>query len=232
MTNISKTSMPTFFITGIGTDVGKTIASAILVKALGADYWKPVQCGDLDNSDSMKVQRLTGCAVHQEAYRLRLPMSPHAAAEAEGVEISLDRFQIPDTAKPLIVEGAGGLLVPLNGRQTVLDLILHLNIPVIALSQLNRSVETRAGGKPMLADLRESGAIEQDADVVLFIHRNKDGDAPPEELGRASVIIAKQRNGEVGEVDLSWIAEYARFENLETRMPMESLPPPEEDVRF
>jgi replicative DNA helicase len=107
-----------------------------------------------------------------------------------------------------------------------------LNIPVIALSQLNRSVETRAGGKPMLADLRESGAIEQDADVVLFIHRNKDGDAPPEELGRASVIIAKQRNGEVGEVDLSWIAEYARFENLETRMPMESLPPPEEDVRF
>ena len=107
-----------------------------------------------------------------------------------------------------------------------------LNVPVIALSQLNRSVESRAGGKPMLADLRESGAIEQDADVVMFIHRNKDADAPPEERGRASVIIAKQRNGEVGEVDLAWIAEYARFENLETRMPGGVLPPPEEEARF
>ena len=107
-----------------------------------------------------------------------------------------------------------------------------LNVPVIALSQLNRSVEQRTGGKPMLADLRESGSIEQDADVVMFIHRNKDQDAPPEELGRASVIIAKQRNGEIGEVDLAWISEYARFENLETRMPHDALPPPEEEVKF
>lgn len=124
-----------YFITGIGTDVGKTVASAILVKALEADYWKPVQCGDLDDSDSMKIQRLTGCAVHQEAYRLRLPMSPHAAAEAEGVEIALGSFRLPNVAKPLVVEGAGGILVPLNGRQTVLDLILQLNIPVIVVSR-------------------------------------------------------------------------------------------------
>ena len=107
-----------------------------------------------------------------------------------------------------------------------------LNVPVIALSQLNRSVEQRAGGKPMLADLRESGAIEQDADVVMFIHRDKDPDAPPETRGRATVIIAKQRNGEVGEVDLAWIADYARFENLETRMPLPQLPEPEDIPSF
>jgi dethiobiotin synthetase len=125
----------TFFITGIGTDVGKTIASAIVVKALRADYWKPVQCGDLDHSDSMKVQRLTGCKVHPEAYRLELPMSPHAAAEAEGVAIELGMFHLPKSTGPLIVEGAGGILVPLNGAQTVLDLIAHLNIPVIVVSR-------------------------------------------------------------------------------------------------
>ena len=106
-----------------------------------------------------------------------------------------------------------------------------LKVPVIALSQLNRSVETRTGGKPMLADLRESGSIEQDADVVVFIHRSKDQDAPPEELGRANIIIAKQRNGEVGEVDLAWVGEYARFENLETRM-VGALPPPEDHSTF
>lgn len=107
-----------------------------------------------------------------------------------------------------------------------------LRVPVMALSQLNRSVEQRTGGKPMLADLRESGSIEQDADVVMFIHRNKDQDAPPEERGRASVIIAKQRNGEIGEIDLAWIPDYARFENLETRFPGAALPPPDEAPAF
>jgi replicative DNA helicase len=100
-----------------------------------------------------------------------------------------------------------------------------LGIPIIALSQLNRSVEQRTGGKPMLADLRESGSIEQDADVVLFVHRNRDTDATPEEQGRAQIIIGKQRNGETGEVPLAWIGEYARFENLEMRFPDSSVPP-------
>ncbi len=100
-----------------------------------------------------------------------------------------------------------------------------LNVPIIALSQLNRAVESRTGGKPMLADLRESGSIEQDADVVIFVHRNKDGDnVPPEELNKAYIIIGKQRNGEIGEVPLAWIGEYARFENLETRFPSVATP--------
>lgn len=124
-----------YFITGIGTDVGKTVAAAIVVKALDADYWKPVQCGDLDHTDSMKVQRLTGCTVHPEAYRLQAPMSPHAAAEAEGVEIELGRFRLPDTARPLVVEGAGGIMVPLNAARTILDLMERLNLPVMVVSR-------------------------------------------------------------------------------------------------
>lgn len=108
-----------------------------------------------------------------------------------------------------------------------------LDIPIIALSQLNRAVEQRSSGKPMLADLRESGSIEQDADVVLFVHRNREGDTvTPEELNKASIIIGKQRNGEIGEVPLAWVGEYARFENLETRFPAAVLPPPEEDPNF
>jgi len=125
----------TYFITGIGTDVGKTVVSAIVVKAMGADYWKPVQCGDLDNTDSMKAQRLTGCVVHPEAYRLELPMSPHAAAEAEGVQIDLGQIRLPSSERPLLVEGAGGILVPLNDRHTMLDLMQQLNIPVIVVSR-------------------------------------------------------------------------------------------------
>ena len=101
-----------------------------------------------------------------------------------------------------------------------------LEIPIIAISQLNRSVEQRTGGKPMLSDLRESGSIEQDADVVMFVHRNREPDAPPEEQNRATIIIGKQRNGETGEVPLAWIGDYARFENLETRIPEPHLPPP------
>ena len=105
----------------------------------------------------------------------------------------------------------------------------ELNIPVIALSQLNRAVETRGDKRPVLADLRESGAIEQDADVVLFVHRpeaygiQEEGGRPTE--GRAEIMIGKQRNGPIGNVELSFIKQYARFENL-TRFRDDQLPPP------
>lgn len=127
-----------YFITGIGTEIGKTVVSAILVKALGADYWKPVQSGDLDYTDSDKVRQWAGMEaqrVHPETYRLNLPMSPHASAAADGVEISLDAFQLPDTEKPLVVEGAGGLMVPLNERDCMIDLIAQLGIPVVLVSR-------------------------------------------------------------------------------------------------
>lgn len=122
------------FVTGIGTDVGKTLAAAVLVKVLNAAYWKPVQCGDLQHTDSMKVKALTECSVHPETYRLQLPMSPHAAAEAENVRIRLSDFRLPQPDS-LVVEGAGGILVPLNRKETMLDLMRHLGLPVILVSQ-------------------------------------------------------------------------------------------------
>ena len=91
----------------------------------------------------------------------------------------------------------------------------ELDIPILALSQLNRKIEERRGGKPMLSDLRESGAIEQDADVVMFIHRDDDGDMQPAERAAIEVelIVAKQRNGPIGSIDLVFLSEYTRFES-------------------
>lgn len=114
------------FITGISTEVGKTIASAIVVEALKADYWKPVQAGELDDSDSHKIERLisnTKTKVHPNSYALKSAMSPHAAAEIDGIEIEVSKIEEPPTKNHLVIEGAGGLLVPINDRQTILDII-------------------------------------------------------------------------------------------------------------
>ncbi|MEL7221323.1 MAG: dethiobiotin synthase [Bacteroidota bacterium] len=132
--------MHQYFVTGIGTEVGKTVCSAILVKALKANYWKPVQAGDLHDTDTMKVARWTGqqptdTAIHSEGYRLKTPMSPHAAAAIDGVSVSVKDFTLPATNRPLIVEGAGGLLVPLNEEETILDLMAHLQLPAILVSR-------------------------------------------------------------------------------------------------
>lgn len=125
------------FVTGIGTDVGKTVVAAILTEALQADYWKPVQAGDLANSDTHKVGRLISndkTVFHQSAYALETPMSPHAAAAIDGVEIGLDKIKRPKTDNHLVIEGAGGLLVPLNNSDTVLDIAQH-NDHIILVSR-------------------------------------------------------------------------------------------------
>ncbi len=116
-----------YFVTGISTEVGKTVASAILTEALEADYWKPIQAGDLDQSDSHKVADLisnTKTVVHKNSYALNTPMSPHASAAIDNVDIRLDHIQPPKTDNDLVIEGAGGLLVPLNDTDTIMDLIL------------------------------------------------------------------------------------------------------------
>jgi dethiobiotin synthetase len=123
------------FITGIGTDVGKTIASAVITKALEADYWKPVQCGDLDNSDSIKIARLTGLKTLQEAFKLLAPMSPHAAADLEGAELNIGKISLPKSDKTIVAEGAGGVMVPLNLRETYLDMMVSLKLPVILVTR-------------------------------------------------------------------------------------------------
>ncbi|AYN02060.1 dethiobiotin synthase [Chryseobacterium sp. 3008163] len=120
------------FVTGIGTEVGKTVCSAILVQYFKADYWKPIQSGDLHFSDSMKIRDWVseGIVIHQEIYRLKLAASPHQSAGEEGILIHVNDFTLPETQNNLIVEGAGGLMVPLSDSEFMIDLIEKLDIPV------------------------------------------------------------------------------------------------------
>lgn len=114
------------FITGISTDVGKTITSAIVVEALEADYWKPIQAGDLDHSDSHKVKSQISNSKSQffpNSYALKTPASPHLAAEIDGIRIDVNQIQEPKTENHLVIEGAGGIFVPLNENETIVDLI-------------------------------------------------------------------------------------------------------------
>ena len=114
------------FVTGIGTDVGKTIVSAILAEALEADYWKPIQAGELETGDTHTVANLISnskTTIHSNVYALKTPMSPHAAAAIDRVKIDLKKITSPKTKNDLVIEGAGGVLVPLNDSETILDLI-------------------------------------------------------------------------------------------------------------
>ena len=114
------------FVTGIGTDVGKTVASAIITQALEADYWKPIQAGDLDNSDSHKIKRYVSndkTIIHENSYKLNTPSSPHLAATIDGITIDLKKIIEPKTKNHLVIEGAGGVLVPLNNEDCIIDLI-------------------------------------------------------------------------------------------------------------
>ncbi len=127
----------TYFITGIGTGIGKTIISSILTEKLKADYWKPIQSGDLEISDSLFVKHLVSpnTIIHPESYRLSEPLSPHLSARLDGIEISLESIKKPETDNNLIIEGAGGLMVPLNDKELILDLIKNLGVKVIIVSQ-------------------------------------------------------------------------------------------------
>lgn len=130
--------MKQYFVTGISTGIGKTICSAVLVEKLQADYWKPIQSGDLDKSDSLTVGSLvsnTLTRIHPERFRLNNPLSPHRSAKIDGIQIQLPDFMLPLTENNLIVEGAGGLMVPLNDRELILDLIKHLDMEVIVVSE-------------------------------------------------------------------------------------------------
>jgi len=114
------------FITGISTDVGKTIVSAIITEALNADYWKPIQAGDLDKSDSHKIRSLISndkTTIYPNSYALQTPASPHLAAMIDGIKIDLQKIIEPKTENHLVIEGAGGIFVPLNDVESVIDLI-------------------------------------------------------------------------------------------------------------
>ena len=126
------------FITGIGTGVGKTVIAAIITEKLKADYWKPIQSGDLDNSDTMTVKSLVSnqsSRFHPEAYRLTQSFSPHKSAAIDKVIIDIAQIITPDTNNQLVIEGAGGLMVPLNDNFLLIDLIKQLNAKVIVVSK-------------------------------------------------------------------------------------------------
>ena len=127
----------TFVITGTDTDIGKTIFAAALTAALGGCYWKPVQAGLADGTDSETVVRIGGVdpdRVVPERYRLQIPASPHYSAAQEGIEIALEDFVIPQVDGPLVIEGAGGALVPVNPELLFADLFAHWGLPVIIVA--------------------------------------------------------------------------------------------------
>lgn len=131
--------MRKIFVTGIGTDVGKTIVAAILTEALQADYWKPIQCGSLELTDTERVKRLVESKqsfFHPEAYRLKTPASPHYAAEIEEAKIHWGKLKLPETNNTLVVEGAGGILVPFNYKgETMLDMAKNWETEVVVVSR-------------------------------------------------------------------------------------------------
>lgn len=128
-----------FFVTGTDTGIGKTVVSAMLTKALNATYWKPIQAGLEEETDTEFVRRVTELSDSHfipEGYRLNTPMSPHAAAEIDKVEIRMRDFNLPNfSTDHLVVEGAGGLMVPMNDKAMIIDLISHLDLPVVLVAR-------------------------------------------------------------------------------------------------
>lgn len=134
--------MNNIFITGIGTGVGKTVASACVTEALGAQYWKPIQAGLQDTTDTQTVRALLSEPNHvkDELYRLRMPASPHLAASREGITILEEKIveraqQFQQADQPLVIEGAGGLMVPISHNFFTIDLIKALGARVIIVAQ-------------------------------------------------------------------------------------------------
>lgn len=140
------------FVTGTDTDAGKTVVAACLVRALSARYWKPVQSGadDLPGGDTATVAFLTGhdlADFPQPVFTLRAPLSPDQAAELEDVQIDDRRIVLPSTDLPLVVEGAGGLMVPLNAQTRMIDLVARFELPVViaartGLGTINHTILT------------------------------------------------------------------------------------------
>lgn len=170
------------FITGISTGVGKTIASTILCNTLKADYWKPIQTGSQTDSDKQFVREQVNfdITIHPETYLLNEPASPHYAAMADSTAIELEKIHMPQTGNRLVIEGAGGLLVPLNNTQTIADMITYLNVPVVLvaseyLGSINHtllSIEALKMRGIELLGILFSGNTYRDNENIILQHSN------------------------------------------------------------
>jgi dethiobiotin synthetase len=180
-----KTSL---FVTGTDTNIGKTLLSGLLVAAFDAIYWKPIQTGALEGTDRQSVIQLADIPEAQtipECYCFDPPVSPHLAAESSGIRIDLARIQPPkNLSKPLIAEGAGGILVPINDSELMLDLARHLGFPVLiaaraALGTINHTLLT----------IRALHCAKMPLQGVVMIgHRNKDNERSVEHFGAVPVV--------------------------------------------
>ena|SRR5579884_1389083 len=175
------------FVTGTDTNVGKTVLSALLCAALNRTYWKPIQTGTIEASDRDSVRNYAGLPEEQtlpETYRFEPPVSPHLAARLAGARIEMDRIVRPTAGGPLIIEGAGGVLVPINDRDLMLDLIIHLQSPVVlatrtTLGTINHTLLSiralRAAGIPLKG-------------VVMIGEANEENRRAIESYGDTSVV--------------------------------------------
>jgi len=180
---------PRLFVTGTDTDVGKTLVSAMLMAGRGGYYWKPIQSGGLDATDTDRVRTLSGLPAHRflpEAYRLTEPLSPHASAELDGVSIDVEAMAIPDfpDGEPLVAEGAGGVMVPLGPGHYMLDLMRLLDLPVLVVAKsglgtINHTLLT-------LAAIRRAGLDV--AGVVLNGELNAGNRTAVETFGNTRVV--------------------------------------------
>jgi dethiobiotin synthase len=175
------------FITGTDTGVGKTLLSALLVAALGRHYWKPVQTGACEGSDREAVMRWAGITADEtyaESYVFDAPVSPHLAAKQEGIIIDVSRIQRPLSSVPLIIEGAGGVFVPINDGAFMLDLMRHLDVRVIVaartgLGTINHTLLTLAAIRHAMLDL---------CGLVMIGKENPDNRRAVEHYGHVPVI--------------------------------------------
>lgn len=166
------------FVAGIGTDVGKTVISAILTEHFKFDYWKPLQCGNLEKADSDTVRELISneiSQVHDEVYNLEQPVAPTTAAKLDNITIDPEAFVFPKSERPIVVEGVGGLLVPLTERLLVIDLIRQFEIPIVLvvrhyLGSINHtllSIEALKSREINLIGLVISGGENKESEEII-----------------------------------------------------------------
>ncbi|MCE2680644.1 MAG: adenosylmethionine--8-amino-7-oxononanoate transaminase [Burkholderiales bacterium] len=213
--------MQAFFLSGTDTDIGKTVVAAWIALHWQADYWKPVQSGLDGETDSQRVHRLSGCHTHPETYRLQAPLSPHQSAAREGLRLELDNFTLPCTRNKLVVEGAGGLMVPLAEKVLITDLITHLNLPVILVA--------RSGLGTINHTVLSAKALKQNntpcLGVVMVGERNPENLASIERYAGVPVLAELPWLDEVSMDTLKAIALPMKLAHVLKRMP--TFEPPE-----
>ena len=201
--------MRKIFVSGIGTDVGKTVVSAILCKGLRADYWKPIQSGDFAPTDRERVQLLLPeTKTHKEQWLLKKPVSPHEAAALENIRINLQELIIPETKNTLIIEGAGGLMVPLNDEELIIDMIIKTDAEVVLVSSnylgsINHTL--------LSAEVLRSRGIK----VTGIIFNGSENNATEEAIQNFSGLPVLGRIGKEVKIDQQVIEKYAnRFTGI------------------